>query len=413
MTTSVKLKKKDSVVPGKKMPLYFQVINHRIVKRIVLDLQLFGNEWEKDSESIHLPSDASRGRIDYLLYAREEVERKRRLLQEIIIALEEKDELTAERIIASYRMKTRPVSWPDYMQNVIEQKKMVRSTSTVRNYQSTLAVFSSFYQGRKLLPVDGITGGLLKEFEEYLLARHLSINTVSFYFRILSAVWHQAVAEGLIEKQPSPFHEVCTRIEKTRKRAIDECSIKKLEELSLEDTSGLSLARDLFLFCYYARGMTFVDLAYLTPANIKGKTLTYVRKKTGQKLVIELLPVMMELLRKYRSKGQKYLFPILKSDQPTFRDYTSALRLQNKRLKKLGKKIGCYLSTYVARHSWASIAHKRGIAEEVISESMGHTSVKTTRIYIAALDNRMIDRANKVVIMGKQRYRSIYQSKKY
>ncbi|MCD8267952.1 MAG: site-specific integrase [Parabacteroides sp.] len=411
MTTSVKLKKKKSVVAGKRMPLYFQVISHRETKRIVLDLKLSEDEWEPETASIRLPPDAESKRITYLLSAREEVERHYKLLSGIIGTLEEKEQLTAGHIIAAYRMQTQTVGWLDYMQDVIDRKRIFRSESTVSNYKSTLSAFSHFLAG-KTLSVDEVDETLLKEFEAYLLARHLSMNTVSFYFRILRSVWNQAVADGLIAHQPSPFHDVCTRIEKTDKRAINEEAIKKLKALSLDDSSGLSLSRDLFLFCYYARGMTFIDLVYLTSDNIKGKKLVYVRRKTGQKLEIELLPVMIELLRKYRRKGQKYLFPVLKADASTFRDYTSALRLYNKRLKKLGKMIGCYLSSYVARHSWVSIAYRRGIDEEIISKSMGHTSVQTTRIYIASLDNRTIDRANRVVIMGKQHQRSIYKSRK-
>jgi integrase len=412
MTTSVKLKKKPSKVEGKRMPLYFQIISHRVVKRIVLDLELAEEEWAAKSESINLPPGAGRKRVEQLLQAREVVERHRRQLTEVITQLEEKGELTAGQIVASYRAKVLPVSFPDYMQTVIEKKKSIRSEATIRNYQSTRAVFSAFLQSKAgELPVNGIDKKLLKEFEQSLLARHLSANTISFYFRILNTVWNQAVADGLIEKQPSPFHEVCTNTAKTRKRAVDEEVIKKLEAFPSDATSGLSFARDLFLFCYYARGMAFVDLAYLTPEHIKGKTLTYIRRKTGQELTIELLPVMLELIRKYRKKGQKFLFPILHSDSPTFREYTSALRLYNKWLKKLGKLIGFNnLSSYVARHSWASVAFKRGINVDIISEGMGHTSVKTTYIYIASLDNTRIDRANKAVVMGKQQYKSIYRS---
>lgn len=409
MTTSVKLKRKSSVVPGKRMPLYFQLISHRVIKRVVLNLRLSEDEWEPESATIRLPPEAASKRIAYLLAAREEVEQHYKLLSDIIGTLEEKDQLTVEHIVAAYRMRTQAVGWLDYMQKVIDRKKLCRSESTVSNYKSTLSAFSNFLAGRTLT-VDGVDEALLKEFEACLLDHHLSMNTISFYFRILRAVWNLAVADGLIAQQPSPFREVCTRIEKTCKRAIDEEAIKKLKGLSLDDASGLSLARDLFLFCYYARGMTFIDLVYLTAGNIKGKKLIYVRRKTGQKLEIELLPVMVELLHKYRRKGQKYLFPVLMADASTFKNYTSALRLYNKRLKKLGKQIGCYLSSYVARHSWASIAYRRGIDEEIISESMGHTSVKTTRIYIASLDNGTIDRANRAVIMGKQHQRNIYKN---
>lgn len=409
MSTSVKLKKKSSAVGGKKMPLFFQIICQREVKRIVLDLRLSDEEWADNAAIIDLPLHASNQRIDYLLKARQEVEKKEALLHDIIARLEDSGQLTADRIVSDYRLKTSPPGWLAYMQQVIERKKPIRAASTISNYQSTLSIFSTFLKDKSELPVDGINQELLKEFGEFFMKRKKSSNTLVFYYRILSAVWNLAVADGLIEKQPSPFRGLCTSSGKTRKRAISEKAIHKLEKIKLKDT-GLSLARDLFLFCYYARGMNFKDLAYLTADNINGKTLTYVRKKTGQKIEMELLPVMLMLIRKYKQPGRKFLFPVFNNDNPTFVNYSSALRLENKRMKVLGRMIGCPdITTYVARHSWASIAYRRGIAVEIISESMGHTSVKTTLIYIASLDIKILNRANRAIVMGKQRYRSIFR----
>lgn len=406
MTTSVKVKKKKSAVPGKRMPLLLQIICKREVKRIVLDYRLAPEEWLAEKETVVIPPGTNKRRADYLLEVQEELENKKSELEKAIVFLEEHGELSATKIIDHYHASFRPVYWLDYMQQLMQEKKNERAQSTFRNYQSTFRIFRQFL-GTMRLSVKAFDKEVVKQFEHYLFSRHLTANTISFYCRILRMVWNRAVADGIVENQPSPFRQVCMRVEKTRKRAVGEATIHRLEGLTLE-SRGLAFARDMFLFCYYARGMTFVDLAYLTEKNIEGNTLIYVRKKTRQVLKIGLLPVMKQLIRKYRVADSPFLFPILKTSHPSFQEYDSALRLQNKRLGKLGKLIGCYLSTYVARHTWASIAKMKGISEDVISESMGHTSVKTTRIYIASLDHSRLDKANRIVILGKANSRSVF-----
>lgn len=406
MTTSVKVKRKKSVVEGKRMPLYLQIICNRQVKRIVLDYRVADDEWIAEKETVAIPRGISKQRAEYLLEVHQQINRKKQEIEEVVLQLEACGELSAAAIVRRYKALHYPVYWLDYMQQVTEEKKNKCAPATSRNYQSAFRAFRQFL-GQTKLPVDAVDKVVLKQFEQYLFARHLSANTVSFYCRILRTIWYRAVADGLVEAQPSPFREICTRVEKTRKRAVDEEAIRRLENLEVENKE-LALARDMFLFCYYARGMAFIDLAYLTEKNIQGDTLIYVRKKTGQVLKIGLLPVMKRLIEKYRDPEQPFLFPILKNNHSSFHDYESALRLQNKRLGLLGKLIGCYLSTYVARHTWASVAKMKGIADDVISESMGHTSLKTTQIYIASLDHTRLDKANRIVILGKSHYRSVF-----
>lgn len=388
------------------MPLYLQIICNRQVKRIVLDYRLAAEEWIAEKETVAIPPGVNKQRAEFLLQVHHQLQRKKQEVEEAAARLEAQGELSAAGIVRQYEALSRPVGWLDYMQQIIAEKKAERSEATLRNYQSTFRVFRQFL-GQTELPVKAFDKKLLKQFEQYLFARHLSANTVSFYCRILRMIWRRAVADGLVEAQPSLFREVCTRVEKTRKRAVDEEMIRHLESLQLEN-EGQALARDMFLFCYYARGMTFIDLAHLREENIEGNTLIYVRKKTGQVLKVGLLPNMKQIIRKYRHADQPFLFPILKNSTPSFQDYDSALRLQNKRLRKLGKSIGCHLSTYVARHTWASVAKMKGIADDVISESMGHTSLKTTQIYIASLDHTRLDKANRIVIFGKSHRRSVF-----
>lgn len=405
MSTSVKVKRKRSLVRGKPAPLFFQIICQRVVRRIPTGFRVFEEEWDDTLETVRIPQYTHPERVDYLIKVNEAIIFHRKQLAEIILLLQQRDELSASQIVCCHQQRTQQVEWLKYMASLIRLRENDRSEATLRNYHSTLRLFEQFLEGKDV-PLKKVDHSLFKRFEQYLLERHLTPNTISFHFRILRMVWNHALQEGLLDKQISPFYDICTQVVKTSKRAVDEQIVKQLKTLSLPN-QGMDFARDLFLFCYYARGMAFVDLAYLTKDNIKGNSLIYIRKKTGQPFRIELLPMMWELLRKYKRPGQHYLFPILKTKAATFKEYDHALRLQNKRLQKIGKRLNTHLSTYVARHTWASVAKLKGITDEIISESMGHTSLKTTRIYIASLDYSRIDKANKIVLLGKKQHQFI------
>lgn len=398
---SVKVKRKPSLIKGKQMPLFLQVICNREVKRIVLDLKLSSDEWLQDNETVVIPAATNTHRITELLQIRQSLEHKLEDINKVVQFLVDKQECTAERIVNGFLQYKRYTCWLAYIQLVIEEKQQAnRSEATLRNYRSTYNAFRDFL-GNEDIPVSEVDENMIRRFEQFLLNKKNKPNTIAFHCRNLKSVWNRAVRDHVIDQQPSPFRNISTGIGKTEKRTLSEKSFKKLENLKVED-KRLTLALDIFLFCFYARGMAFVDLAHLTEANIRGNYIIYVRRKTGQQLKIELLPMMLAILKKYHKPGRHYLFPVLNNINASFREYDSALRLQNKRLTKLGKLIGCHLSTYVARHTWASFAKQRGIDEDTISEGMGHTSIGTTRIYIATLDNSKIDKANRIVIFGKQ-----------
>ena len=173
-----------------------------------------------------------------------------------------------------------------------------------------------------------------------------------------------------------------------------------MKEYDFSGNYSLGLARDLFMFSFYTRGMSFVDMAYLTQENLNNGTLIYRRKKTGQLLFIKWESCMQEIVDRYKSSS-KYLLPIIRDEYANERkQYLNSLSYTNKKLKKIAKITGIssHLSMYVARHSWASIAKKNRIPISIISEGMGHDSESTTQIYLASLDTSAIDRANHLII---------------
>lgn len=397
---SVKFKRRCSVDRKKRMSLYLQLIYRREVRKIPLPYRVSEKEWDETRGEVRIPAETSSGRAEELYRMQQLLSRDNNTACSVAHRMERQGDFSIEDIASVCRERFHVSTLKAYTEHLIARLILQEQLETARHYRSTLNSFMDFRKGYDLY-LDELDATLLKEFETCLREKGLSNNTISFYFRTLRAVWNHAVREGIVKGMPGLFDNVHTRVEKTRKLAIEEKVILELVALELL-SPGLSFARDLFLFCYYARGMAFVDLAYLKKENIRGGKIVYCRRKTGQQLEVRLLPVMKQLLKRYRKTPGPYLFPILHSDRPSQKEYASALRLQNKRLKKLGRILGVKLSTYVARHSWASIALQKGISEDVISRGMGHTSVKTTRIYMAFLDNSQLDRANEIVISGRR-----------
>ena len=218
-------------------------------------------------------------------------------------------------------------------------------------------------------------------YETFLKARGICPNSSSYYMRGLRAVYNRAVEKELTV-QRNPFKHVYTGIDKTVKRAVPLKIIRQIRDADLTLTPATDYARDLFIFSFYTRGMSFVDMAYLRKKDLQNGVLAYRRQKTGQQLFIKWEKPMQEIVEKYDTSGK------------------NAAHLVNAKLKKLGEQLGLGipLTTYVARHAWASIAKSKNIPVSTISEAMGHDSETTTRIYLASLDTSVVDKANSLIL---------------
>jgi integrase len=247
--------------------------------------------------------------------------------------------------------------------------------------------------------LDALTSDELLLYESYMVQRGVCPNTTSFYMRILQAVYNKAVEKGLIE-QKNPFTHVYTGVSKTVKRALLLPDIKRIKNLDLSLHPTLAFARDIFLFSFYMRGMSFIDMAHLRKNDLKGGIISYRRHKTGQQLVVKVEQCAQEIIDRYHDETSSYLLPIITSEGDERHQYRNALHVMNHRLKEIGKMIGSpiQLTTYVGRHSWASAAKSNNIPISVISESMGHENERTTQIYLASIDTSVIDDANAKIL---------------
>ena len=266
-------------------------------------------------------------------------------------------------------------------------------------YQSALNSFCLYINKVEILMED-IDSKMIEGYESYLKQKKLTLNTISFYMRILRAIYNRAVKSGVIEDK-KPFNHVFTTMTKTAKRAIPIQVIQKIAQAHITNKNE-ALARDLFLFSFYTRGMSFVDIAYLKKTDLNNTYLIYKRKKTGQELKIAWRKEMQELVDRNSSKDGVHLLGILdENSKKSLRfQYHYTQCIINTALKRLGKQLnlGTNLTMYVARHSWATIARQKNIPLSVICDGMGHNSEKTTQIYLQSVDAETIDRCNDKLI---------------
>lgn len=394
---SIKVKLRHSNVAGKSGSIYYQITHRRETRRIVSDIRLLPVQWNPERQRVVEGRGVDAGRLQRV------IDCDTRLLRRIVSELESSGgDFVADDIVDRFSDPERRIDFLHFMRNRIRQLKATGNLGTARNYHYASESFSAYLNGIDL-PVFAFSEDIVEGYNEYLLRRGVVRNTVSFYMRILRAVYNRAVQRRLVE-QTFPFRNVYTGVDRTRKRAVDESVIARLSRLDLGGSQSLELARDLFMFSFYTRGMAFVDMAYLRKDDIRDGVLRYDRRKTGQCLSVRVEPCMKSVMDRYADRAGRtpYVFPILTSMDPAtaYRQYCVALNYYNRRLKLLSDMLGleASLSSYTARHSWASVARNHNIPVSVISAGMGHTSEHTTRIYLTSLENSVIDDANHRVI---------------
>lgn len=293
------------------------------------------------------------------------------------------------------------ISFTQFAENQIEILKKQTRKRTASNYQTALGSLTCFLK-KDTISFNQITEDQIAGYQESLMSEGLNLNTISCYMRTLRSIYNKAVKAG-IATQPHPFKNAYTKIGETSKRAISVQQMQKLKSLTLRKGSTKNLARDLFLFCFFTRGMSFVDMAYLQKQQIRNGYIVYKRQKTHQKISIKLEPCMQKIIDRYITDGSEYIFPIITSTHKDKADtqYRSKECYYNRLLKELGKMIKTEipLSFYVARHTWASLAFQNRTALETISKALGHTSQRTTLIYIKSIgEESAINKANSKLI---------------
>lgn len=392
-----------------------RLIHGRRVRVLTLEVSLYPGEWDAARQQV-LPGEVGSPRYRYLREASQTLAGYRSRFDGEVSRLERQGRYTLEDLLPGYHSR-RGISgllgFTAYLSHGLERSGQGR---TARAYRSACRALVAFNKGCDI-PLSHINSCLMKTFESYLKDRGRAMNTVSYYMRMLRAIYRKAVGEHLIDaKGENPFAGVFTGFNRTRKRALDIGQLRKLNAL---DFSGLLEQRTdstvntepvdkglyeswrYFFFCFHARGMSFVDMAYLRKDNIRHGVISYYRKKTGQKIEVAVTPTLERIIGSFSEevKYSPYLFPVIHDPgKPARVQYESGLNTQNRRLKKLARMAGIDLewglSTHVSRHSWATTGKEQNLPLSVISEGLGHATEKMTYTYLASFDRSRLDKAN-------------------
>ena len=294
-----------------------------------------------------------------------------------------------------------------FMKEVADGLQMGGNFGTAHVYRSSLNAVIA-YCGGEDFTFNEITPEWLKGFEIHLRKRKCSWNTVSTYMRILRAVYNRAVDNNEAEYIPRLFRYVYTGTRAEHQRALETGDVEKIFAgliLLSGVNPAMQRARHFFILMFLMRGMPFVDLAYLRKSDLHGNVITYRRRKTGRPLSVTLTNEAMRIVRMYMNQDvhSPYLFSFLRSPEGTmeaYREYQLALRSFNRQLLILGEFLGIpnRLSSYTARHTWATTAYYCEVHPGIISQAMGHSSITVTETYLKPFQNKKIDEANKLII---------------
>lgn len=395
---SIKVKFRPSTVADREGSIYYQIIHERKVRQLLTDYRVLPSEWDENRSMV--TTDQKSERKPIILSIRERIRWDVERLNKIDRKLDADGLIyTADDVIDEFNRYAHEYSLFNFMESIIARLKQNGKIRTSETYRATLNSFKKFRKDEDIM-LDSITSEIMESYEAWHKNRGVTPNSISFYTRILRAVYNRAVEDDIIENR-NPFRKVYTGVDKTVKRALPLPVIKKIKALDLSLTPALDFARDMFMMSFYLRGMSFIDMAFLKRTDLKNGYVTYRRRKTGQQLIIEWTKEMQLILDKYPENKSDYLLPVIRNPGTNERcTYRNTGYNINHSLKKIAGMVGVTipLTLYVARHSWASAARAKGIPISVISEGMGHDSEATTQIYLASLATSVVDKANSIIL---------------
>ncbi len=397
---SVKLRLRAGNTADKQQTLVFQIIHNRKKRTEATGIKMFFDDFDTIKEQI-LTTGTSKftsGEIR-AMYRRISIRHK-----ELLSVVHKLESGWSDYSIDDIMMNSDNRFHKYLLQHIKEQIRITQLKErygTSAAYKSTLSSLDRFLKGKDVT-ISSINKKFVKSYYDYLQERGITQNTISYYLRNLRTLYNMANDEDSIDINEYPFRKIKVSPQKTTKRALSQDELLRVLKWEFNAReSHLALARDVFLFSFYTRGMSFVDIVFLKKSNISGIHITYKRKKSKQLLHISITPQLQELIDRY-SNDSEYILPILdnKSSKLLYTQYKLAFNRINRSLKILGERlsISSKLTSYCARHSWATRAKELGTPVGIISEGLGHTSEHITNIYLKELDYSVIDKINAKIV---------------
>ena len=318
----------------------------------------------------------------------------------------ENKEYSVNKLVQQVRKPTRKITVGNYLNELIES---LEKENRIGNSKHYIALRNSLKQFNGTLQIlfSEIDVPFLNKYESYLRQQGNKVNTISIKVRTLRATYNKAIKNNIVKKDYYPFddYNVSQLRETTVKRAITKDDIQKIinfdvSTITKHHSSLLQLSKDLFLFSYLGCGINLVDMAYLTKENRVEDRIVYERHKTGKYIKFKLQSLAIDILNRYNNSKNDYLFPIFDKDRhitakQKYQRIKKITYLINKNLHQIEKKLNIpiHLTTYVARHSFATVLKRSGVNVALISEALGHSDLATTQIYLDSFENEQIDAA--------------------
>ena len=405
---TVRIKLRNSSVPGRAGSVYYQITHRQKSVQITTGYKLLPAEWDGVRQCV-APVLLTGGDY-YLQKVQRAIDSDLSVLKNAIGALERAARhYTAHDVAQAFRESHSGETFFGFMERQIEQLLAHGLLGTARNYRRTRQSFSQFLHGEDL-SFAGCTAELVADYEQWLKRRGVTRNTVSFYMRILAFRIQLGRSAKEFASQRAPFEKVYTGVDKTRKRAVDMATIEGLRKLDLRGSRSLAYARGIcsssVSTCAEWPSWTWPTSASRT-SGIKPRSTS--AAKRASPYASGWSPCITEIIRRYarKTKNSPYVFPIIAAtdENEAYAQYQNALSYYNKLLKKLSKLLQADtpLSSYVSRHTWATTARNCDIPLSVISAGLGHRSQATTQIYLASLEDSVIDEANRKIIFSLNR----------
>ena len=389
---------KWKALKNNEIPLQLRITKDRKKKYISLGITVKPEHWDfdKNEPKRNCPNKEEIQRII--------LERKREFQEQILEYKISNKDFTSTSLLEKVSNPTKAKTVLDLFN--VQMERLV-SSNRLGYALSYKALLSSLLKFNKHLDIyfSDIDVSWLKKYETWLRNKNLKENTIGIYFRTLRVLYNIAIDENIVKAEYYPFNtfNVSKLRQKTAKRSM--CKDDIFAIINYQPQNNMlpytQLAIDIFTFSYFMGGINFVDIANLTDKNIFENRLSYVRKKTKKPIHLPLQLKAIQLIEKYSDSNSPYLFPILnkyhKTEQQKANRVHKIIAKVNKCLKDIGKELNLPidLTTYVARHTYATVLKRSGVNTSIISESLGHSSEKVTQIYLDSFENSQIDAAMK------------------
>jgi integrase/recombinase XerD len=332
-------------------------------------------------------------------------------VQKAILTVENKQEFTFEELknllYPTIVKKEKQKSFRDYAECVMADMRKANRTGGALVYLTAVNRLID-YCGNQDILFSEIDYTFLDGFKNRLFEQGLKKNSVGNYFRSIRALYNKAIKSKIVSRDLYPFHDIPIKTEKTAKRAIKIDELRRLYMQPKEANSQEWHAANYLFLSYTLRGISFTDMAYLKESNIKNGCIVYRRRKTQKLYTIKLHPVAKIIFKHYENSVNGYLLPVfpmgmVEDSEESKKISRQWIKITNMYLNRIAAKCGVIanITTYVIRHTWATIAKRLGYANEMIAEGMGHEyGNKITNIYLDEFDADLIDAMNDKVIIS-------------